>query len=316
MSIKLELYRVFKEVADEGSVSAAAKNLYISQSAVSQTIKQLEGQLGVRLFIRGTRGVTLTNEGKTLYTYVHSAISLIENGENKIAQTKNLELGELVIAASDTITSRYLMKYLKTFHGQYPKIRLRVMNGTSSEVISMLKVGKADIAFVNNPVEEDSVCVHSCLETHDVFAAAPNFDIDFEAEYTPAQIAHYPLILLEKRTNSRRYVDGSFIQNGAVATPEIELGSHDLLLELAKIGLGVTCVVREFSEEQLSSGELRELKVVPPIPQRYVALCSLKNVTPSAACAKFLELIGCMSQEKKIAAQQLFFNESGFCPGT
>ena len=77
MAVKLELYRVFKEVAESGNISVAAKNLYISQSAVSQSIKQLETALQARLFARSPRGVTLTGEGQMLYQYVRSALGLI-----------------------------------------------------------------------------------------------------------------------------------------------------------------------------------------------------------------------------------------------
>ena len=104
MAVKLELYRISRTVAEEESISAAAKTLFISQSAVSQSIHQLEEQLQVRLFSRQPRGVTLTGEGRVLYDYVRSAISLIETGEEKLQQTRELMMGELVIGASDTVT--------------------------------------------------------------------------------------------------------------------------------------------------------------------------------------------------------------------
>lgn len=289
--IKLELYRVFKEVAEEESISAAAKGLYISQSAVSQSIKQLEQQLGVRLFVRGTRGVTLTSEGRTLYEYVRSAISLIENGEDKIAQTKALELGELAIGASDTITSGLLLGCLEQFHARYPHVRLKVLNGTSPQVVELLRSGKVDLAFVNLPLEHDSLVVKECLQVQDVFVAATQYPIDFDRTYTPAQLAEHPLILLERKANTRQYLDQYLLQNGVRATPEIELGSHDLLLQLTKIGLGLSVVIREFARDHLADGALREIKVEPPLPRRGVGMCYLRGVTPSAACQRFLELM-------------------------
>ena len=84
MAVKLELYRVFKEVAETGNISIAARNLYISQSAVSQSIKQLETALQARLFARSPRGVALTGEGQMLYEYVRSALSLLATGEASI----------------------------------------------------------------------------------------------------------------------------------------------------------------------------------------------------------------------------------------
>ena len=142
MAVKLELYRIFRTVAEEESISAAAKTLFISQSAVSQSIHQLEEQLQVRLFSRQPRGVTLTGEGRVLYDYVRSAISLIETGEEKLQQTRELMMGELVIGASDTVTRSLLLPYLQQFHRAYPAIRLKVLNGTSYEALQMLRAGR------------------------------------------------------------------------------------------------------------------------------------------------------------------------------
>ena len=120
MGVKLELYRVFKEVAEAGNITAAAQNLFISQSAVSQSIKQLESDLQTRLFARNSRGVSLTPDGKMLYEYVRSAMGLLETGEEKLSQSRQLQVGHLTIGASDTVTSQFLLPYLDRFHRQYP----------------------------------------------------------------------------------------------------------------------------------------------------------------------------------------------------
>lgn len=289
--IKLELYRVFKEVAEEQSISSAAKGLYISQSAVSQSIKQLEQQLGVRLFVRGTRGVALTSEGRTLYEYVHNAISLIENGEEKIAQTKALELGELAIGAPDAIAAGFLPEYLGRFRARYPHVRLRVRGGASPQVVELLRAGKVDLAFVSLPMDHDSLTVRECCRVQDVFVAAPQYPLDFDRTYTPAQLADHPLILPERESNTRTQLDRYLLQNGVQVTPELELGSHDLLLRMAKAGLGLSVVIREFAREPLGSGALREIQVDPPLPRRGVGLCTLRGVTPSAACQRFLDMM-------------------------
>ena len=131
MSVKLELYRVFKEVAEAGNITAAAQALYISQSAVSQSIKQLEGELQTRLFARNSRGVALTPDGRMLYEYVRSAIGLLETGEEKLSQSRELQMGHLTIGASDTVTSQFLLPYLDRFHRQYPAIHIQIVSGRS-----------------------------------------------------------------------------------------------------------------------------------------------------------------------------------------
>lgn len=288
MAVKLELYRVFKEVAEEESISAAAKNLYISQSAVSQSVRQLEEQLGIRLFARGPRGVSLTGEGRMLYDYVRSAMSLLQTGEDKISQTRELLMGELVIGASDTVTKCYLLPYLQEFHKAYPAIRIRIMNGTSHEVLEMLHGGQVDIAFASTPEDSASLCLLHCLDTHNIFVASHDYHCNFDRIYTLNELSHFPLILLERKSSARRFMEKYFVQNGIALKPEIELCSHELLVTLAQIGLGVACVTREFALPALETGTIRELRTSPSIPSRSLSICTLRDVSPTPAAEQFL----------------------------
>ena len=203
MAVKLELYRVFQEVARMGNISAAAQNLYISQSAVSQSIKQLEEQLQVRLFSRSTRGVVLTSEGKMLLDYVSHGLGLIQCGEEKLAQSRQLLTGELIIGASDTVTKTYLVSRLEAFHQNYPAIQIRILNGTSQMVLDYLHAGQVDIAFASEPKDKDAYSIRHCFDTHQIFVAAPNYDCDFDHAHTLEEIAAFPLILLERKASSR-----------------------------------------------------------------------------------------------------------------
>ena len=209
MAVKLELYRVFQEVARMGNISAAAQNLYISQSAVSQSIKQLEEQLQVRLFSRSTRGVVLTSEGKMLLDYVSHGLGLIQCGEEKLAQSRQLLTGELIIGASDTVTKTYLVSRLEAFHQNYPAIQIRILNGTSQMVLDYLHAGQVDIAFASEPKDKDAYSIRHCFDTHQIFVAAPNYDCDFDHAHTLEEIAAFPLILLERKASSRAYVEQS-----------------------------------------------------------------------------------------------------------
>lgn len=290
MAVKLELYRVFKEVADTGNISVAAKNLYISQSAVSQSIKQLETALQARLFARSPRGVTLTGEGQMLYQYVRSALGLIATGEDKLSQAQQLLLGTLVIGASDTVTSFFLTKYLDAFHRQHPGIRLKIVSGRSAKVLSLLKSGTVDIAFASSPA--DPALHHwPCFATHSVFVAGSRYDCDFDHVYSCQEIAAFPLILLERKASSRVFLEQYFLKSGVTLTPEIELSSRSLLVSLARIGLGVAGVTLEFVQDSLDAGEIRLLKTDFEIPARSVDMCTLRDVTPTAAASAFMEMV-------------------------
>ena len=237
MAVKLELYRVFKEVAETGNISAAAKNLYISQSAVSQSIKQLETALQARLFARSPRGVTLTGEGQMLYQYVRNALGLLATGEDKLSQAQQLLLGTLTIGASDTVTGQFLTPYLDEFHHQHPGIRLKIVSGRSAKVVSMLRSGAVDIAFASSP-KDSTLETWPCFATHSVFVAGKNYHCDFDKIYTRQEMAEFPLILLERKASSRLYLERFFLQNGLKLTPEIELGARSLLTALGAAVLG------------------------------------------------------------------------------
>ena len=291
MSVKLELYRVFKEVAEVGNITAAAQALYISQSAVSQSIKQLERDLQTRLFARNSRGVTLTAEGQMLYEYVRSAMGLLETGEEKLSQTRELQMGQLTIGASDTVTSQFLLPYLDTFHKRHPAIHIQIVSGRSHKVLGLLRSGKVDIAFASTPADDAGLRIYPCFDTHAIFVAGAEYPCDFRHVYTLDEIAAFPLILLERKASSRLYLERFFLQNGLKLNPEIELGARSLLVDLAAIGFGVAGVTEEFVRKDLDNGRLRKLETSFDIPPRSVDMCILRGVPQSAAAERFTDFV-------------------------
>ncbi len=284
----LDLYRVFQTVAEKGSFSAAAAKLYITQPAVSQAIKQLEEGLDTKLFLRRAKGVTLTGEGEMLLGYVNSALALLETGEQKLVDMKKMLFGELKIGAGDTVSKHFLLPYLERFHNLYPGIRLRVMNRTSAELMERLGQGGLDLAFVNQPMVSDgSLQMETCLLLEDIFVAGQKFAFLKGQTITRAQLAQYPLIMLEKAANSRRWVDREFLASGVLLAPEIELGAYDLLEEFARIGLGISCVTKEFTRFE-PGGELFPIRLEEPLPRRRMGLCVNRRLQLSYAADTFI----------------------------
>jgi len=290
MKTKLDYYRIFYETARHASFSKAAQHLYISQSAISQCIHQLEEDLSAKLFFRSRRGVTLTREGNMLFQKIESAMIAIEQGESLLERLQHLESGELTIAAGDTITGHFLLPYLELFHKKYPNIRIEMANSYSSHMLQMVKDGKADLAFVNLPVTDEQLCIKPCLEIHDIFVCGKDFEM--KKTYTWEEIADLPLILLEKNSSSRRFTDKCFQENQISLTPQIEIAAHDLLIRFASIHLGISCVIEEFSGDSLKSGTIRKLNLNPPLPSRSVGCAYMANQPLSLAASAFLELIG------------------------
>ena len=288
---KLDLYRIFHEVSKSESFSKAAKNLYMTQPAISQAIANLEKDLEIYLFHRTPKGVTLTKEGKLLYDYVNSALGILQAGEEKVFELQNLTSGELRIGVGDTISRYFLLPFLEIYYKKYPSIKLKVLNGTTQEIIQLIKSGDADVGICNLPLEDKQLNVKPCKTVQDIFVCGDKYRNLTQQPIDFSFLLKMPLIFLEKKANSRKYVEQYLLDQGYQIAPEFELGSHDLLLEFAKINLGIACVTKEFSEQYLQTGELVEVPLKQPIPPRSIGICTLKSVPLSNATLKFIDLI-------------------------
>ncbi len=289
MKTKLDYYKIFYETANCSSFSTAAKKLYISQSAISQCMHQLEEDLNTQLFLRTKRGISLTKEGELLYQKIETALLAIEQGETLLARLQHLESGSLTIAAGDTVTARYLLPYLEQFHATYPNVRIEMANSYTNQMLQMVKEGKAELAFVNMPVEDDELCIKPCITIHDIFVCNPEQPL--KNQYSWKEIAKEPLILLEENSNSRHFVNQQFKSKNIDLVPQIEIAAHDLLLQFASIRLGVSCVIEEFAKEELQQGKIKKINLQPPLPPRNVGCAYLKNTPLSQSAKAFLKLI-------------------------
>ena len=287
----LDLYRIFNVVSKNSSFSQAAQELYMTQSAVSQAIMRLEKELDQQLFYRTSKGAVLTNEGKMLYEHIHSAIGMIQVGEEKLSALKTLETGHLRIGVGDTISRYYLLPYLEEFHEKYPGVKLTILNGTTTEIVRYIRSGQVDVGICNLPIEDEQIHVTQTLKVHDTFIAGEAFRDLSERTLSIEELLTQPLIFLENKSNARRYVENYFTQKGYQLAPDFELGSSDLVLDFARINLGVACVIREFSQYHLDKKVVFEIPLEEPIPSRAIGICYLKNVSLSPAVKIFVESI-------------------------
>jgi len=291
MDINFELYKVFYTVARTGSFSQAAKELFISQSAVSQSIRGLEESAGCPLFIRGARNVKLTSAGKMLFSHVEQAYNLLKSAENKLLEMQSLRFGEIKIGVGDTILKYLLTPYLQQFIRDYPKIKIQIINRTSPGIIDSIKRGAVDFGLVTLPVNDRDIETTLFREVEDVFVASQRFNQLSGREVCISELSTVPLLLLQKESATRRNLDEYFTLKGLVITPEIELESMDLLVEYSRIGLGVAHVLKESADALISAGELFALKLAEPIPKRKLGAAKLKNVPLSQAASQFASIL-------------------------
>ncbi|MEK8132403.1 LysR family transcriptional regulator [Paenibacillus filicis] len=296
MSDYLEGYRVFYSAAKAGSLTKAAEQLYLTQPAVTHAIKQLESKLGGPLFFRTPKGVRLTGEGEVLFTYIEQGFQSIHTGERLLAEMRQLGTGEVRIGAGDTLCKHYLLPFLESFHEAYPGIRIQVKNRTTRETIALLKEGAIDFGIVNLPLPahnlalaESKLMIREGLQLQDCFVAGSTYRHLAENPLSLDALAGYPLILLEQGSSTRHHIDAYAASHGVTLTPEIELGSLDLMADFARTGLGVSCVIRNFIKPELADQRLYELTLTEPIPPRRAGIVSLSQVPLSSAAQRFVD---------------------------
>ena len=193
----------------------------------------------------------------------------------------------MIIGAGDTFSEYFLTAHIVKFKQLYPGVKIKVINRTSLETRELLKSDQIDIGFLNLPIKDDSLVIKECFQVHDIFVSK-NLD---DHIYSFAELANQPLILLEKSSNTRNRIDNYFAEKGLLLKPTIELGAHNLLLDFARAGLGISCVIKEFSQDLLNQGIVHEIKTIQPLPKRSIGYAYPKRRSRSIATNKFIELI-------------------------
>lgn len=292
MAFNLEYYKIFYYVAKLNSMTLAAKELFISQPAVSQAIKQLENSIGGNLFLRTPKGVQLTTEGEVLYTYVSQGYEYIVLGERKFKELLSIEVGEIRIGASDMTLQFYLLPYLEKFHKTYPKIKIKVTNAPTPETLEYLNSGKIDFGVVSAPVSENrGLNILPVYNIRDVFVANERFSELKGRSIELYELKNYPIISLEHKTSTRKYVDNFLKESGIILNPEFELATSHLIVQFAKMSLGVGSVVKNFADELIANGDLFELNLKNSIPERSLCVVTKDNIPISPAGKKLLNMI-------------------------
>lgn len=287
IDINHELYKVFYHVASTLNFSEASKRLFISQSAVSQSIKTLERKLDQTLFIRSTKKVQLTPEGEILMRHIEPAMNLIQKGESQLLDAASTG-GQIRIGASDTICRYFLIPYLERFHKAFPGAHIKVINQTSMKCAELLQNGLVDLIVVNYPNNHlgTAVSVIRIKKFRDIFVAGNTFS-DLKGQILSfAQLLHYPILMLDKNSTTNEFIHKAFQQHQLDLVPEIELTSNDLLIDLARIGLGIAFVPDYCISE--TAKDVFKLRTKEELPERELAIAYNEHLPLSRASMEFL----------------------------
>ena len=285
MEQNLSLYHIFYTVANAGPISKAAKELYISQPAISKAIQKLEQSLQVPLFTRTSRGVHLTNEGKILYTHVRTAVDALSSGEDQMRRIHDLGMGQLRIGASTTLCRYVLLPHLQGFVKAHPHIQLSIDCQPTHAILGLLESGKIDVGLVGTPESPgNGLSFLSMGSIQDTFVATP----DYLENLKMRDAASATYMLLDQANVSRQYID-PYLQ--AISLPVehiLEVTTMDLLIDFARTGLGIACVIREFVEEDLRASSLVEVPLEVTFPRREVGFLYHEHGAAGFALGSFL----------------------------
>lgn len=302
MELNLSLYRIFHTVAKTGNISKASKELYISQPAISKSISKLESLLEVTLFYRNSRGVVLTEEGKILYESTLAAFDSLELANQRINKIKTLGIGQIRIGVSTTLCKYLLLPYLKAFVELHPHIKITISCQSTFNTIELLEDNKLDIGLIGQAKEHYDLDFFPIKEITDCFIASKSYIENLLVREQDATLNNLltkaNIMLLDETNITRIFIEEYFQTNNITPNQLLEVSNMDLLIEFAKIGLGIACVIRNFVEEDIDSGDLIELPLDTPIKTRQVGFAYSSRYPVTDAMKQFIEFYHKWKNEK------------------
>jgi DNA-binding transcriptional LysR family regulator len=292
MTINFEWYKTFYFAAKTTSYTKAADSLYVTQSAVSQTIKQLEDTLQVKLFSPAGRGVQLTTEGRALYTYVEQAYNIFSAGERYIASVLSLETGQIHIGASDTISKYFLLPNLRQFNESWPNVHLAINNRHSPVLLNLARKGEIDLAVVNLDQQTrcDGLIVRKICRINNIFVAPAAWSKMLSGSLELSQLKDYPIITLQRNTTTRNVLEKYLHEHQLDLNMEFEFGSMDLIVEMTRIGMGIGFMAEVAARSAIIAGDVIRLQIQKAILQTDVAVVFSEMFQPNPAAKKIIEL--------------------------
>ncbi|MCU6763463.1 HTH-type transcriptional activator CmpR [uncultured Roseburia sp.] len=277
MSLNYDYYHIFYHVAENKSLTAAANQLFLSQSTVSRSIQNLEHELGCTLLLRSKQGISLTEEGSFLYDYVKKAFAYISYAENHLHNIQKLNSGFLRIGATELTLQYFLLSHLETFEAKYPGIHMELSFQIPKEAFQLLNSGLLDIAILTTPFSEnDSIQKYPLMNFSDILIASPQYEHLKHKVLDFSQLQNEPFIVMEHGTSARLYIDEVCSSLDITYFPKYEVGSMPLIVSMVERNLGIGFVPEIFVHEKLKKGKLIQLQLKTPLPSRQICAFTSK----------------------------------------
>ncbi len=294
----LSSYHIFYTVAKHGNFSHAADELYISQPAISKSIKKLEESLDTTLFLRSSRGVTLTEDGKLLYEHIASAFSSIHEGELRLKRNRELETGQIHIGVSTTLCKHIMLPLLQKFVQENPHTTVTIDCLSSSETALRLSENTLDVGLIVETNASKQLDFLPLKQLSYTFVASPTYLENLRLREKVDVLGSNnnifqsaTLMLMDQGNISRQHAEHYFREHAIKTGQILETSNMELLVEFAKIGLGVACVIRDFVEKDIKNGTLLEIPLEKEISSRTVGFAYSKDSLYNPSVDKFRYMI-------------------------
>lgn len=293
MSVNFDAYKVFYLAAELKSITAAARELYVTQPTVTHSIRKLETELGCELFVRGKKGVGLTPEGAVLYKYVKAGCEQFWQGEKEIEKRKKFEAGEILLGASEATLHHFLLPYLKQYKKQYPDIYLKISNANTFDIMEDIRQERISCGILIFPdgYQDEMLEIQPLAECNDVVVAGDAYRKLAEQTVSVSGLSEYPLVGLSSNTLTSILLTGFFQKYHAEYRPDIELATSDLIVPAVMNNLGIGIVPEVFAAEALRRNEVFRISLLEKIPDRNICLVYKKNSQLPIAVEAFLKMI-------------------------
>lgn len=292
MDINFEYYKIFYYAAKYKNITKAAAALGSNQPNVTRTIKLLEAQLKCRLFIREPRGIRLTEEGEKLYYHVEAACRHLFNAQEEISGEDLEDRGTVEIGATESALHLYLLDLLHDFKMEYPKIRIKVHNQNTSEIIKYFISGRLDFAVVTSPFREpENVQCETVYDFDEILVGGMRYKQLGKEKKRLTELAGYPWIGLGKGTVTYDFYRDFFIRNGADMELDMEVETSNLLLPLIQNNLGIGFIPEKLAFPLLGEKKLIQIPLDCEIPRRSIKLISDKRQARNRAADTFYAML-------------------------
>ncbi len=291
MISNIEYYRTFLYVAKFKSFTTAADHLCVSQSAVSQSIRKLENELGCKLLTRNAREFKLTAEGELLFSYVQRAMGELFTGENMLNRMTSFLAGELKIGATETVIRAFLPTQLSTFKDRFPNIKITFLGATIPELRTFLDDGSIELGFLVSPfTHKEKFDLARIADIQDIPVVSESFDIDLKKTYSLSELSQYPIITVSGENHVRQMLDEFFAQDNVFLSPDYTVRNVGTVQALTESGLGIGFLPEVIVRQQLASGSLVQLKTEKLPPKRTIYLATNPAHPISPIVREFLSM--------------------------